>query len=79
MFRTKSLICSNAASGGLMTTVNPASTSLSSESVTTQAISMSASAPKSRPVISQSIHTSGSATGMADTLLLVSPFYVRNA
>src|SRR5699024_9132371 len=55
--RTKSPMVSRASCGGLITTSTPSSRMLSSLSVTRQATSMSASRSRSRPVISQSIHT----------------------
>src|SRR5665811_133046 len=54
---TKSLICARASAGGLMTMSTPSPKTLSSGSVTSTASSMRASVPRSRPVISQSIHT----------------------
>ncbi len=62
MLRTKSIICSSAAAGGLMTMSTPSPSTLSSESVTSAATSTRASASRSRPVISQSIHTRRSFT-----------------
>ena len=57
MVRTKSSICSSAASGGRMTTSTPSPRTLSSSSVTRTASSMRASWTRSRPVISQSTQT----------------------
>ena len=62
MVRTKSSICSSASAGGLTITSTPSPSTLRSKSVTRAATSISASAPRSRPVISQSIHTSRSFT-----------------
>ena len=62
MLRTKSIIWSSASCDGLMITSMPSPSTLSSKSVTRAATSISASAPRSRPVISQSIHTSLSLT-----------------
>src|SRR3954453_11368737 len=54
----------NAASSVWMTTSIPSPRMLRSASVTSTAISMSRSVLRSRPVISQSIHTSSSRTGL---------------
>ena len=62
MVRTKSSICSSASAGGFTSTSMPSPSTLSSKSVTRAATSISASAPRSSPVISQSIHTSRSFT-----------------
>ena len=62
MLRTKSTIWSSDSCDGLMITSMPSPRTLSSKSVTSAATSISASAPRSRPVISQSIHTSLSLT-----------------
>src|SRR5690349_17866974 len=51
-----------ASPGGLMTMSTPSPSTLRSKSVTSAATSISASAVRSRPVISQSIHTSRSLT-----------------
>src|SRR6476619_4778469 len=58
------IIEDNAASSAWMTTSMPSPRMLRSASVTSTAISMSLSALRSRPVISQSIHTSSSRTGL---------------
>jgi hypothetical protein len=50
-------IAATAASGGRMTMSTPSPSTARSESVTTTAISTSASEPRSSPVISQSIQT----------------------
>src|SRR5450759_1531331 len=55
--RTNSTIWSSAACGGVITTSTPSPRTLSSESVTTAATSIRASAVRSRPFISQSIQT----------------------
>ena len=69
MSRTTSGMWSSASCGGLMTTSTPSPSTLSSESVTSAATSTSASWPRSRPVISQSIQTILSwRSGMAVTL-----------
>ena len=62
MLRTKSSIWSRDSCGGFTTTSTPSPRTLSSKSVTSAATSISASARRSRPVISQSIHTSRSFT-----------------
>src|SRR6476661_2367835 len=61
---TTGIIADNAASSAWMTTSMPSPRMLRSASVTSTAISMSLSALRSRPVISQSIHTSSSRTGL---------------
>src|SRR5262245_9155424 len=60
--RTTSGMVSSTASSAWMTMSTPSSRMLSSESVTSTAISTSASLLRSRPVISQSIHTKLSVT-----------------
>ncbi len=57
MFRTMSSMCSSTPSGGRITTSTPSPSTVSCESVTRAATSISASAVRSSPVISQSIHT----------------------
>ena len=57
MSRTTGTIASSLASGAWMTMSIPSPSTLSSESVTSAAISTSASDEMSRPVISQSIQT----------------------
>ena len=60
LYGTAFLRASKAAAGGAMSTSIPGSTTVRSAPVMTTATSMSASAPTSSPVISQSIHTKGS-------------------
>src|SRR5699024_3767340 len=72
--RTKSPICSTAASGGVMMMSIPSSRACNWESVTITAISISASSARLRPVISQSIHTMGSFA-----CVLTRPGYRRTA
>ncbi len=62
MVRTKSVICSSASAGGFTIRSMPAPRTLRSKSVTRAATSISASARRSSPVISQSIQTSLSFT-----------------
>jgi hypothetical protein len=62
MSRTNSTIWSIASAGGLITMSMPSPSTLRSKSVTSAATSIRASAPRSSPVISQSIHTSRSFT-----------------
>src|SRR5699024_216838 len=57
MSRTKSPMVSRASCGGLITTSTPSSRLLCSLSWTRRSTAMSASRSRSRPVISQSIHT----------------------
>lgn len=59
ILRTKASMLATASSGGLITTSRPLSSGFSLASVTTIAISTSASCSRSKPVISQSIHTIG--------------------
>src|SRR6476469_11005915 len=61
---TTGIIADNAASSAWMTTSMPSPRMLRSASVTSTAISISWSFVKSRPVISQSIHTSSSRTAL---------------
>src|SRR5215510_6823033 len=60
---TTGIIADSAASSAWMTTSMPSPRMFSSASVTSTAISISRSVLRSRPVISQSIHTSSSRTG----------------
>ncbi len=64
IWATTSIIDDNASSSAWMTTSRPSPRMFSSESVTSTAISMSRSDLRSRPVISQSIHTSSSRTAL---------------
>ena len=61
---TTSIIDDSASSSAWMTTSMPSPRMLSSASVTSTAISISRSDLRSRPVISQSIHTSSSRTAL---------------
>src|SRR5579875_2498429 len=62
MSRTKGTICASTSSPAWMTMSRPSSSGSSCASVTIAATSMRASRCRSRPVISQSIHTRRSAT-----------------
>src|SRR5690349_5492162 len=68
MSRTTSGMPSSSGSSAWMTRSTPAPSTRRSPSVTSAAISMSASRPRSRPVISQSIHTRRSFTRPAYSL-----------
>src|SRR5688500_9445915 len=68
MSRTTSGIPASRGSSAWMTRSTPSPRTRRSPSVTSAAISMSASRPRSRPVISQSIHTRRSFTRLAYSL-----------
>ena len=61
---TTSIMPSSAASSAWITTSMPSPSTLSSASVTRAAISINRSERRSRPVISQSIHTNSSRTAI---------------